>query len=908
MNIFYLKSKTENTIKCLLFAVCRTGLFFLIYGSIVINCYPIQQEQTAFKSAVALFNDGFYEQANNALGEFIAKHPDSKNVSEAVLLQAQSKFKLKDFTGAINVLQKYFGKCQNLCDEYLFWIAESHYSLTNYSDAIQYYQKLLTEHPISKRIPEAYYRLAICHFHLNQFQEVVSILSNANTVFKTLPKNISNSEQISRANLLLADAQIRLDGFTNAESTLQHIPVESLNIEMQWRWYYLKCRALVGQQRYDEAINLSTNLISLAENTKQPQYISQSALLVASANEKLDKKKEAIETLNKFISFFDNEQRRFALLKIVELSAAMDNLNEAASRLESYAQTFTNEPAMDAVLLTAGELRLKEYWLSTQKWRTNDNVILTAAESNLVKQAFSHFNKIIADFPNSQFLPKAQLQRGWCLWLTGNIAASRDAFQFAAEKLPHSPEQAIALFKLGDTEFFLNNYSNAIHSYKLLITNYINDPIIKSSLLNQALYQTLRVSIYTNDIESAEESISLLLKLYPDDDFSQKGLLLMGQALNRVDKPEKARALLEDFRNKFPSSPLVPKVVLAIAKSFVKEGNFSAATKYYDEWFEKYAANSPQPEAEFDRAFAYYQANQETNAFLMFTQFIEKYPTNELSALARLWVGQFHFRHRDFTKAEAQFQMIFQNTNFQNTVVAYQARMMAGRTAFARQGFKDAADYFRSLINDEKCPEDIVIEALFALGDTFVEEGSSSPTQKTQQFNEAIVIFSKIPQIYPTNSLVPIAYGRIADCYLQLASENPDNYKKAQEFYQKVVSSNAGISARSQAQVALGIISEKLAALKLSQEKVQFLNEALGHYLTVIYGKNIRPELNETPDPFWIKKASLYAIDILEATEQWEQLISLCERAQSLIPSMYDILAKKIADAHRKLASLQSKK
>jgi TolA-binding protein len=285
-------------------------------------------------------------------------------------------------------------------------------------------------------------------------------------------------------------------------------------------------------------------------------------------------------------------------------------------------------------------------------------------------------------------------------------------------------------FKLGDTEFYLNNYSNAIRSYKTLITNYINNTTIKSSLINQALYQMLRASIYLNDIKSAEESISLLLKYYPDDDFSQKGLLLMGQALNRIDKPEKARILLEEFNKKFPSSPLIPQVNLAIAKSFIKEGNFSTAAKYYDDWFTIYATNSPQPEAEFDRAFAHYQANQETNAFLIFTQFIEKYPTNNLAALARLWIGQFHYKHRDFTNAEAQFQLIFQNTNFQNSVVAYQARMMAGRAAFARQGFKDAADYFRSLINDEKCPEDIVIEALFALEIPLLKKAVQIPRKR----------------------------------------------------------------------------------------------------------------------------------------------------------------------------------
>jgi hypothetical protein len=38
--------------------------------------------------------------------------------------------------------------------------------------------------------------------------------------------------------------------------------------------------------------------------------------------------------------------------------------------------------------INSGELRLKEYWLSTQKWRTNDTIISTPAESNLVKQHF----------------------------------------------------------------------------------------------------------------------------------------------------------------------------------------------------------------------------------------------------------------------------------------------------------------------------------------------------------------------------------------------------------------------------------------------------------------------------------------------------------------------------------------
>lgn len=82
------------------------------------------RETAAFKSAVALFNDGFYEQADNAFKQYIAEHPNSSHIPEVVLLQGQAKYKLKNFANAIQTLQDNFQKARNLADEYLFWIAE----------------------------------------------------------------------------------------------------------------------------------------------------------------------------------------------------------------------------------------------------------------------------------------------------------------------------------------------------------------------------------------------------------------------------------------------------------------------------------------------------------------------------------------------------------------------------------------------------------------------------------------------------------------------------------------------------------------------------------------------------------------------------------------------------------------
>jgi len=50
-------------------------------------------------------------------------------------------------------------------------------------------------------------------------------------------------------------------------------------------------------------------------------------------------------------------------------------------------------------------------------------------------------------------------------------------------------------------------------------------------------------------------------------------------------------------------------------------------------------------------------------------------------------VADYYFRQNNYTNAQMQYQMLFESTNWHNASLAYQARMMAGRVAFARQAY-----------------------------------------------------------------------------------------------------------------------------------------------------------------------------------------------------------------------------
>jgi hypothetical protein len=208
------------------------------------------------------------------------------------------------------------------------------------------------------------------------------------------------------------------------------------------------------------------------------------------------------------------------------------------------------------------------------------------------------------------------------------------------------------------------------------------------------------------------------------------------------------------------------------------------------------------------------------------------------------------------------------------TELARHAVVMAAKAAFFRQGYRDARRYLTNdleLLNDPK----VGPEAWFMLGDIELEFPSLYATNKLRKFEEAINRFQRVAKLDPTNRFVPMALGKIANCHFQLAAESPNRYEQATNLYwQVILSPLADVPTRSQAEVALGLVLEKMSDHWTN--RTDLLSSALGHYLNVVNGKRVRRERGEEPDPFWMSKAALaagkLAVDRLQQFDQAERL------------------------------------
>jgi len=833
-----------------------------------------------YAAGVSAFDDGAFELAEKYFAEFVQNFTNSARVPEAILYRARAALRQQQIKAATALLTTNAARAGPLADQYQYWLAEAHRQSSNYQAAAEGFARLVRDFPASSLLLEASFGEALARFKLQEWPRVVDLLRNTNSVFQRQSAQRPNDELVIRGHLLLAEALLESDKYSEAGATLSALSGRELIPEFRWRTQYLICRSELAARRATNALAASTNLTALAAATGQRQFVAESVALRGVVLERLGEHEAAIAEYEKNVTeATPAEYRRQALLRIID----QNSIIEAAQKLESFFNQYPLDTASDVALLTLGELNLKRHFASAT------NAI--AGTTNFLQVALGQFDRLITNSPASPFLGKAYLNRGWCFWLQDKVAEAQLDFKAALNRLRRSEDQAVAQFKVGDTQFRLNDFTNAIASYGAVVSNYNEFPRVEDELKPQALFQVLHASLQINDLTAATDAMQQIVRSDSDNPFADRALLLLGEKFTRADRPDEARALFERFLSQYPNSRLRPEVELAIARAYSQEANWEAALQKYENWLQRFSTNELRATAEFNYAHVNSQAGRLTNALNLFTNFLARFPTDTNAPMAKYWVGAFYFDQKQYADAEYQFQdflRLFQNTNWAVGPLIYEARMMSVRCATARQAYNSAHQYCLDIGNDKKCPPELMCEAFFALGDVLVQE-VADPAQPFGNFEQAITAFNKVVQLFPTNSRVPLAWGRIGDCYRQLATQDPKFYDNATNAYYQVlilVFPKADVSTRSQAEVGLGQIMERLA----KATNPELWKEAFRHYYNVL----LPLAEGEKIDPYWYKEAGLAAARLAEEHQQGEVASRIYEKLAEALPPLRAALQRKI--------------
>ena len=840
------------------------------------------REDRAYAVAISAFQDGMWSRAETELAKFIQKYPASDRAAGAVLLQAEADYKQAKFPEAIALLSLRKAGAGELGDQYAYWIGEAQFQGGDLPAAAETFIALTRDFPQSSLRLRAVVEAAAARAQLGEWPQLGALLEPTNSVFQRAVQMDPANELVVRGSLLLAQAKFAQAEFSGAAAVLESLDTQTLRPELDWQRAYLLYQVKLAAGDTNAALAATTNLVEIARSETNDALQAEGVALRANVLELLGQKSAAMAAYSDILTLKASDEReRQAILKIAELAIAQNQFSEAEQWLEKYLAQFPGSPATDVARLRLGELHLQDY-------------IVQPAATNQLSAAQDNFDQFLRVYTNSPLAGKAYLDRGWCLWLAGLAPESFAAFKAAALATNLPPEDlAVARFKMGDALFAQKDYTNSLENYRRVVEDFDAFPAVAQTLGDRALYQMLRASLELKDLSGASNALARILRLYPASDLADSGLLLVGEGLTDARQPAAGRALFQKFEEMFPNSPLRARVELAVARTYEQEQDWPAAIRQYENWVGDFPTNALRAQADYALALANFQAGSEINAFRLFTNFVAQFPTHALAPLAQYWVADHYYRlgGTNYMEAERNYKMLYQNTNWQASPLIYQARLMAGRAAMGLPSYSDAIDHFKMLTSDTNCPADLNAQALLAYGSALMQQDSPDTNNPLANFQTAVSVFSQICQLYPTNESGVLAWNEIGDCDLQLT-----NYDGATNAYAQVFNSPyADISARSRAQIGFGLALEKKAALAAGSDQGRLLQQALDSYLDVFdssLGKNLRD--GEVADPFWVKKAGLSALPLVEALGVADSG-KFFEHLEELFPQLKDTLEKKKA-------------
>ncbi len=885
--------------------VWKGKLRWLVYGLLGWMLLTFQakaadsaEARNLFRAASEALQDKAYERAAGEFSFYLQKFPNSTRLAEAAVSLSEALYELKRFAEVVQTVDTYKARALTSADQLSYLKARAQWELGQFAESAKSWQALAKEHPKSAFLAEALYWEALAHFKEKDWNGLVEALNGSNRPFPALAEKQPANPFVVRSRLLLVEALLEKKDLATAEKTLAILAEQTLPPEQNWQRAQLLVRVQRQEGHLEEAAQTATGLLAQARTLGRAELIAESVALRAELLQDLQQLDAALEVWQTNLSeSTPPARRRQALFAVISLATAKGNTEQARTQLTEFLRTNPNDPAQGLVRLTLGELNLKDFYrLKSAQPPTVD--------TNLLQSAKVQFDAALTNTAISNITGRAYLGRGWYGWEMGMTEAAQGDFKLAADTLPEGNDQAIALFKLADTQFQRDDLESAVANYSALVEQYRGVPKVRDGLLDQALYQLVRAGVRLDRLEVATFALERLLEWFPDRYYSENSLLLVGQSLGKAGQVEDARRLLDDFLRRFPNSPKASEIQLARARISVREQNWSEAIGIYSNWLERFTNDVARPRAVFDLGWLHFKAGDETTAFNTYINFVGEYATNALVPQAHFWLAEHFERQKDFQKADIHYQLVFQNTNQPPGELSHRARLMAGRAAFSSQLYNQAEGYFRWLITNgppqmvnSTISTQLVAQAYFALGDTFLADPTSDPVKSMDRFGEAINAFELIPKFFKESPLVPLAWSKIANCHLQYATQDPSRYNDALECYSKAIESPlASVETRALAEIGMAKVNEQMAkqAQLTEEERNNLWLAALGHYENVMYGTGLRE--GEELSPFVTEQAGLDGATLLLKLNRREQAIKFYERLIEKVPALKASVEKRIAE------------
>ena len=506
---------------------------------------PDYKERSLYYITQIYFIQNKYEKVISEGKELLASYPDSENNSEVYRIMGNAYYHLGNEDQAINMLSKYVSSTDSPLRGDLYILGVCYYNKGNYSSAVnalgrtvrendalsqnaylylgQSYLKLKDKNnarmafeaaatsSFDKQVKEA----AMYNYALLIHETAFTGFGESVTIFEDFLNDFPNSKYADKVNDYLVEVYLTTKNYQAALNSIDKIKHPSTKIleAKQDILFQLGTQAFTNME-LDKAVDLFSRAISLGAynlESRNDAYFWR--------GESYYRQGEYNKAISDYRTYLNNTRQRntdmyalahynlgYSYFKLKEYGEALNRFRQYVN-LESNQQT----PAYADAYNRIGDCLFhnRQFAMAEENYTRAAQLQPSAGDYSVYQKGFllglqkdykgkiSVMDRLIREFPESQYVDDALFEKGRSYVLLDNNQAAAASFEQLMRDFPQSSLARKAGVQLGLIYFNDNQPEKAADAYKSVISNYPGSDEAKV-----ALQDLKSVYIELNDINS----------------------------------------------------------------------------------------------------------------------------------------------------------------------------------------------------------------------------------------------------------------------------------------------------------------------------------------------------------------------------------------------------------------------
>lgn len=424
-------------------------------------------------------------------------------------------------------------------------------------------------------------------------------------------------------------------------------------------------------------------------------------------------------------------------------------------------------------------------------------------KGNNFSLAAAYYKKIIDEFPKSGYISSAYYSLGWCLFQGRDFKQAIELFEIVEDRYPKDPPAKDVAIKIIECLYNLKDYSALKDKAKSYLKAYSKDAV-NLSILH---FYAAEADYYLNNFTDAIESYQMVLKNNTDDKMQSLSKLGIGWSYLKIKRHKEAENAFFEIKAQGLEKPGRDILLLGKAVLMAQTARLSEAGRLYDELLK--AAETPfiAAQAYLGKADALYDAMEYREAIATYTEALrkideglntvalppqaqaEKEPYVPQDIIDKLHYGLAwsFLKQAEFKEAIKEFQKIVRTS--EDKTVKVSALCQIG------DAYQDSGDYNKA----QEAYDAILKDYPDSFYSDYVQYQSGLTLLKNSNYNGAILSLLALKRNFPDSKLLDEASYALGLAYFQ-----KQDYRLSREIFEKFNEEFKDSSLKPQALYLLG--------------------------------------------------------------------------------------------------------